>query len=90
MDMLRTANALNKWDMTLDTAQYKRMYQRISAIEFSILRIGEYPIPSIIDIVNSIRLAKGNVFAEWKNSDTAKLFENHGYKNKKQSSGYFF
>ena len=66
MDMLRTANALNKWDMTLDTAQYKRMYQRISAIEFSILRIGEYPIPSIIDIVNSIRLAKGNVFAEWK------------------------
>lgn len=90
MDMLRTANALNKWDMTLDTAQYKRMYQRISAIEFSILRIGEYPIPSIINIVNIIRLAKGNVFAEWKQSDTAKLFENHGYKNKKQAGGYFF
>lgn len=69
--------------MTLDTAQYKRMYQRISAIEFSILRIGEYPIPSIINIVNIIRLAKGNVFAEWKQSDTAKLFEDHGYKNKK-------
>ncbi|WP_337567008.1 DUF6712 family protein [Prevotella sp.] len=90
MDMLRTANALSKWDMTLDTAQYKRMYQRISAIEFSILRIGEYPIPSIIDIVNSIRLAKGNVFAEWKNSETAKFFEDHGYKNKKQAGGYFF
>ena len=53
MDLLHTANTLNKWNMTLDTAQYKRMYQRISAIEFSILRIGEYPIPSIIDIVNS-------------------------------------
>ena len=65
------------------------MYQRISAIEFSILCIGEYPIPSIIDIVNSIRLAKGNVFAEWKQSDTAKLFEDHGYK-KKESGGYFF
>ena len=90
MDMLRTATALNKWDMTLDTAQYKRMYQRISAIKFSILRIGEYPIPSIINIVNSIRLAKGNVFAEWKQSDTAKLFEDHGYKNKKQAGGYFF
>ena len=90
MDMLRTANALNKWNMTLDTAQYKRMYQRITAIEFSILRIGEYPIPSIIDIVNSIRLAKGNVFAEWKNSETAKFFEDHGYKNKKQAGGYFF
>ena len=50
----------------------------------------EYPIPSIIDIVNSIRLAKGSVFAEWKQSDTAKLFEDHGYKNKKQAGGYFF
>lgn len=30
------------------------------------------------------------IFAEWKNSDTAKLFEDHGYKNKKQSGGYFF
>ncbi len=39
MDMLRTANALNKWDMTFDTA---------------------------------------------------KLFENQGYKNKKQAGGYFF
>ena len=58
--------------------------------QFSILRIGEYPIPSIIDIVNSIRLAKGNAFAEWKNSDTAKLFEDHGYKNKKECGGYFF
>lgn len=37
-----------------------------------------------------IRLAKGNVFAEWKQSDTTKLFEDHGYKNKKQAGGYFF
>ena len=37
-----------------------------------------------------IRLAKGNVFAEWKQSDTTKLFEDHGYKNKKESGGYFF
>ena len=37
-----------------------------------------------------IRLAKGNVFAEWKNSETAKLFEDHVYKNKKQAGGYFF
>ena len=38
----------------------------------------------------SIRLTKGNVFAEWKQFDTAKLFEDHGYKNKKQAGGYFF
>ena len=30
------------------------------------------------------------IFAEWESSDTAKLFEDHGYKNKKQSGGYFF
>ena len=73
-----TANILSAWDFLANSDRYRRLYQRISAIEFSILRIGEYPIPSIIDIVNSIRLAKGNVFAEWKNSDTAKLFEDHG------------
>ena len=84
------ANILSAWDTLANSDRYRRLYQRIFSIEFSILRIGEYPIPSIIDIVNSIRLAKGNVFAEWKQSDTAKLFEDHGYKNKKQSSGYFF
>ena len=85
-----SANILSAWDTLANSDRYRRLYQRIFAIEFSILRIGEYPIPSIIDIVNSIRLAKGNVFAEWKNSDTAKLFEDHGYKNKIESSGYFF
>ena len=87
---LATAQILSAWDSLANSDRYSRFYQRIFDIEFSILRIGEYPIPSIIDIVNSIRLAKGNVFAEWKNSDTAKLFEDHGYKNKKQAGGYFF
>ena len=32
----------------------------------------------------------GHCFQIGKRSDTARLFENHGYKNKKQSSGYFF
>ena len=85
-----SANILSAWDTLANSDRYRRLYQRIFAIEFSILRIGEYPIPSIIDIVNSIRLAKGNVFAEWKNSDIAKLFEDHGYKNKKECGGYFF
>ena len=90
MTVLRTANILSKWDNTLDSTQYKRIYQRIAAIEYSVLRIGEYPMPSITDTVNIIRTANGNLFSEWKQSDTAKLFEDHGYKNKKQSAGYFF
>ena len=85
-----SANILSAWYSLTNSDRYRHLYQRIFAIKFSILRIGEYPIPSIIDIVNSIRLAKGNVFAEWKQSDTAKLFEDHGYKNKKESGGYFF
>ena len=90
MTALRTANILSQWENTLDSTQYKRIYQRIAAIEFSILRIGEYHLPSITDTVNIIRTAKGNVFAEWKNSDTAKLFENYGYKNKNGDGGFFF
>ena len=39
-----------------------------------------------MDIVEAIsyiiRLGKGNVFAECKYSDTVRLFEYHGYKNK--------
>ena len=88
--LFSSANILSVWDTLANSDRYRRLYQSIFAIEYSILHIGEYPIPSIIDIVNSIRLAKGNVFAEWKNSDTAKLFEDHGYKNKKECGGYFF
>ena len=90
MTALRTLNILSQWDTSSDSAHYRRIYQRIAAIEFSVLRIGEYPMPSIIDTVNIIRTAKGNLFTEWKQSDTAKLFENYGYKNKKESGGYFF
>lgn len=90
MDCLRENNILNRWHTLDDSYEYKKLYQRIAAIEFSILRIGEFPIPSIIDVVNTIRYAKGLTFAEWKRSDTAKLFEDHGYKNKKQAGGYFF
>lgn len=90
MDCLREKNILNRWHTPDDSYEYKKLYQRIADIEFSILRIGEFPIPSIIDVVNTIRYAKGLTFSEWKRSDTAKLFEDHGYKNKKQSSGFFF
>ena len=46
--------------------------------------------PSVIDAVNFIRTAKGNAFSEWKTSDTALLFEPHGYKNDKAKAGFWF
>ena len=90
MDTLRAANILSAWDSLAYPDQYRRLFHRILAIEFSILRTGEYPIPSIIDTVNLIRTSPSNVFQEWKTSDTAKLFERHGYKNKKENGGFFF
>ena len=47
-----SANILSAWDSLTNSDRYRRLYQRIFAIEFSILRIGEYPIPSIIDTLN--------------------------------------
>ena len=90
MDTLRTANILSSWDSLAFPDHYRRLFQRIFAIEFSILRTGEYPIPSIIDTVNFIRTSPSNIFQEWRSSDTATLFESHGYKNKKECGGYFF
>ena len=34
--------------------------------------------------------APDGIFEEWKQSETAALFKDHGYKNKKKSSGYWF
>ena len=89
MDTLRTANLLSQWSLLASPTDYRRLYQRIAAIEFSFLRIGELPMPSIIDAVNIIRTSKANLFSEWKTSDTALLFEPHGYKNDKAKGGFW-
>jgi hypothetical protein len=70
---------------------YKRAWRHIFAIELYMLREeGEVPIPSCIEVVNSLRNAPNGIFEEWKQLVTAALFKDHGYKNKKQSSGYWF
>ena len=48
------------------------------------------PLTSCIEVVNALRNAPDVVFHEWKNSEVAKLFENHGYKNLKKSGGFWF
>ena len=89
MDTLRTANLLSQWSFLASPTDYRRLYQRIAAIEFSFLRIGELPMPSIIDAVNIIRTSKANLFSEWKTSDTALLFEPHGYTNDTSKGGFW-
>ena len=91
LETLRQAELLGKWGETPSAPYYKRAWRHIFAIELYMLREeGEVPFSSGIEVVNSLRNAPDGIFEEWKQSETAALFENHGYKNKKQSSGYFF
>ena len=90
METLREYIIRNDFSDSPDPNAYLKLSNRIRAIEFSILRTGEFPIPSIIDAVNFIRTSNKDIFQNWKRSDTARLFDNHGYKNKKQSSGFWF
>ena len=90
METLREYIARNFFSNSPDPSAYLKLSNRIRAIEFPILRTGEFPIPSIIDAVNFIRTSNKELFQNWKQSDSARLFEEHGYKNKKQSSGFWF
>ena len=88
---LRQAELLGRWDETPSAPHYERAWRHIFAIELYMLREeGEVPTPSCIEVVNSLRNAPDGIFEEWKQSETAALFENHGYKNDKRKGGYWF
>ena len=88
---LRQAELLGKWGETPSAPHYKRAWRHIFAIELYMLREeGEVPIPSCIEVVNSLRNASDGIFEEWKQSETATLFKDHGYKNDKRKGGYWF
>ena len=92
LNVLRKANLHNDWENTASAPHYRSAWQHIFAIVLFMLREEEAnpPFASCIEVVNSLRNAPDGIFKEWKQSETAALFENHGYKNKKQSSGYWF
>lgn len=88
---LRQAELLGKWGEPPSAPHYKRAWRHIFAVELYMLREeGEVPIPSCIEVVNSLRNAPDGIFEDWKQSETAALFENHGFKNQKRSGGYWF
>ena len=90
METLRKCIIKNDFSSTKEPSVHQKLSNRIRSIEFSILRTGEFPTPSIIDAVNLIRTSKFTTFPEWWTSDLHDLFKDHGYKNKKDSAGYFF
>ncbi len=87
---LRQAELLGKWGETPSAPHYKRAWRHIFVIELYMLREDELPVPSCIEVVNSLRNASDGIFEEWKQSETAAFFENHGYKNDKRKGGYWF
>ena len=87
---LRQAELLGSWSETPSAPHYKRAWRHIFAIELYMLREDEVPVPSCIEVVNSLRNASDGIFEEWKQSETAALFVDHGYKNDKRKSGYWF
>ena len=87
---LRQAELLGRWGETPSAPHYKRAWRHIFAIELYMLREEELPVPSCIEVVNSIRNAPDGIFEEWKQSEIAALFVDHGYKNDKRKGGYWF
>ena len=87
---LRQAELLDRWSETPSAPHYKRAWRHIFAIELYMLREDELPVPSCIEVVNSLRNAPDGIFEEWKQSETAALFKDHGYKNDKRKGGYWF
>lgn len=92
LNVLRKANLHNAWENTASAPHYRSAWQHIFAIVLFMLREDEAnpPFTSCIEVVNALRNAPDAVFHEWKNSEVAKLFENHGYKNLKKSGGFWF
>lgn len=92
LNVLRKANLHNDWENTASAPHYRSAWQHIFAIVLFMLREEEAnpPFASCIEVVNSLRNAPNGIFKEWKLSETAALFENHGYKNDKKKGGFWF
>lgn len=92
LNVLRKANLHNDWENTASAPHYRSAWQHIFAIVLFMLREEEAnpPFASCIEVVNSLRNAPDGIFKEWKLSETAALFENHGYKNDKKKGGFWF
>ena len=92
LNVLRKTNLHNDWENTASAPHYRSAWQHIFAIVLFMLREEEAnpPFASCIEVVNSLRNAPDGIFKEWKLSETAALFENHGYKNDKKKGGFWF
>lgn len=76
-------------DFSLTTAQHTTVLQRLRSIIVKMLQGEPTPVQSLRDIVDFMRKNESQ-FAEFRHSETYRLFEPPIFENKKKSHGYFF
>ena len=67
---------------------YADLVQPLQAIELQLLAGNPLPYKQLIALVDYIR--KSELFPEWQNTETARLYEPRSFKNSKQSGGYWW
>lgn len=77
------------FEFTLQTSQHNSVLQQLRSIIVRMLRGEPTPIQSLRDIVDFMRKNEEQ-FAEFRHSDTYRLYEPPIFENKKKSHGYFF
>ena len=76
-------------DFSLTTAQHTTVLQRLRSIIVKMLQGEPTPVQSLRDIVDFMRKNESQ-FAEFRHSETYRLYEPPIFENKKKACGYFF
>ena len=89
MEVLRGEVVGIDWTFTLADRLHLRVIEQLRSIVVDVLKGNLLNIQALRDIVDLMRKNE-EIFAEFANSDTAKLFEPPIFENKKRSHGYWF
>ena len=89
MDVLRGEVIGIDWSFTVADRLHLRVIEQLRAIVVNVLQGNMLDIQGLRDIVDLMRKNE-EYFAEFANSDTAKLFTPPIFENKKRAHGYWF
>ena len=89
MDVLRNEVIGIDWSFTLADRLHLRVIEQLRSIVVSALQGSPLNIQGLRDIVDLMRKNE-DIFQEFRNSETYKLFTPPIFENKKESHGYFF
>ena len=72
----------------IGNTDFADLVQPLQAIELQLLNGKPLPYKQLIALVDYIR--KSELFPDWQNTETARLYEPHVFDNSKQSGGYWW